>query len=85
MSPSSSNVDRVDLPNEPVKNREDIGLDNQELLTMNIKDLNRLIKKRRTSKAEQKKIKDKRRTLKNRGAYSLFKIFNVYSPNISII
>jgi hypothetical protein len=67
VSSSTSNVDLADLPTEPANYREDVGLDDQALITITTTDLNRLLKKKIISKARKKQIKDERRTLKNRG------------------
>ena len=70
ISPSTaSDSDVSEVPLEPVNNRDDIGLDDKALITIPIKELNRLLKKEGLNKCRQKKIKSKRRTLKNRGKY----------------
>ncbi len=45
---------------------EDIGLDDEELMRISTKDLNKLLKKRKIDKDRQKEVKNRRRTLKNR-------------------
>ena len=63
---SATNVDDVDtLP--PINPRDDIELDDKELVTMSVKDLNRWLKKKGIPKERCKEIKAERRTLKNRG------------------
>eukprot|EP00095_Tigriopus_kingsejongensis_P004719 maker-scaffold931_size79642-snap-gene-0.9 protein:Tk04719 transcript:maker-scaffold931_size79642-snap-gene-0.9-mRNA-1 annotation:"transcription factor maf" len=47
--------------------REDVGLSDQDLLTISTKDLNKLLKKLNVDKNRAKDIKRERRTLKNRG------------------
>ena len=49
--------------------REDIDMDDKQLLLISTKELNRVLKKKGVSKARQKEIKSERRTLKNRGKY----------------
>jgi len=46
--------------------RDDVGLYDQDLITMPTKDLNKMLKKKGISKGRQKQIKAERRTLKNR-------------------
>lgn len=57
-------IRKDDLPINP---RNDIGLSDQDLVTMGVKDLNRCLKRKNISKERQSQIKEERRTLKNRG------------------
>ena len=59
----------ADVPSEPVNYREDVDMDDKQLLLISTKELNRILKKKGVSKARQKEIKSERRTLKNRGKY----------------
>ena len=45
------------------------GLDDKDLVTLNIKDLNRKLKQKGISKEDVGLIKKKRRTLLNRGSF----------------
>ena len=69
-SSTASDSDLSEIPLEPGNNRDDIGLDDNALVTISIKELNRFLKKKRIHKFMQKDIKRERRTLKNRGKYS---------------
>ena len=71
-SSSTSNVELVEIPQEPVNYMEDVGLDDSALIAITTTDLNHLLKKKCIRKARQKKIKDRRRTLKNRGTYKSY-------------
>ena len=51
---------------DPVNVRPDIGLSDQELVTIPTKELNRILKKKGLSAQRIKEIKQQRRTLKNR-------------------
>ena len=51
----------------PINQRVDVGLSDQELVTLSTKELNRMLKKKGISKDRAKEIKRERRTLKNRG------------------
>ena len=51
----------------PINYRQDIGLGEQQLVTIKTKYLNRLIKKKGLNKDAARKLKEHRRTLKNRG------------------
>merc|ERR1712018_670226 len=64
---SSSTSNSADVPEGPVNYRDDIGLDDKELVTISTKELNRMLKKKGIGKSRQKEIKCERRTLKNRG------------------
>jgi len=57
------------LLNTPInlEKRIDIGLSDQELVTMSTKEINKLLKKRNIPKERAKELKQERRTLKNRG------------------
>ena len=66
-SSTASDSDLSEVPLEPVNYRDDIGLDDQALVTISTKELNRLLKKKGINKGRQKEIKSERRTLKNRG------------------
>ncbi|TRY80764.1 hypothetical protein TCAL_13489 [Tigriopus californicus] len=57
----------LDLSLVDLKVREDVGLSDEDLLTISTKDLNRLLKKLNIGKARGKELKRERRTLKNRG------------------
>ena len=57
--------DDYDYP--PINQRVDVGLSDQELVTLSTKELNRMLKKKGISKERAKEIKRERRTLKNRG------------------
>lgn len=57
----------LDLSLVDLKVREDVGLSDEDLLTISTKDLNRLLKKLNIDKARGKELKRERRTLKNRG------------------
>ena len=46
-------------------------LDNEELVEIDTKDLNKLIKKKRISKTSERQLKARRRTLKNRGNFHI--------------
>merc|ERR1712037_956284 len=59
--------DYDDLLSTPINQRNDIGLSDQELVTMSTKEINKLLKKRGIDKDRQKELKQERRTLKNRG------------------
>ena len=51
----------------PINQRVDVGLSDQELVTLSTKELNRMLKKKGITKERAKEIKRERRTLKNRG------------------
>ena len=67
VSSSTNNSEIPVVPSEPVNFRDDIELDDQGLVTISTKELNRRLKKKGLSKSRQKEIKGERRTLKNRG------------------
>ena len=73
---SSTSNSSNDVTSEPVNYREDVELDDQAVVTLPIKELNRRLKKKGISKARQKEIKSERRTLKNRG-----KCRNIFGHN----
>ena len=62
---SDSCPDDFDYP--PINQRVDVGLSDQELVTLSTKELNRMLKRKGISKERAKEIKKERRTLKNRG------------------
>ena len=64
-STSNNNSDLGDIPS--VNYRDDIKLDDNALVTISTKDLNRRLTKAGISKTRRKQIKSERRTLKNRG------------------
>jgi len=51
----------------PINTRNDIGISNQEMVTMSTKEINKFFKKSEIPKELQKELKQERRTLKNRG------------------
>ena len=69
----------ADVPSEPVNYREDVDMDDKQLLLISTKELNRILKKKGVSKARQKEIKSERRTLKNRGKYFMVWFYNMFS------
>merc|ERR1712088_925239 len=54
--------------------REDVDLDDQKLVQISTKELNRILKKKGISKARKDEIKSQRRTLKNRGYASTCRV-----------
>jgi len=64
---SGEHDDYDDLLSNPINQRNDIGLSDQELVTMSTKEINKLLKKKCIDKDRQKELKQERRTLKNRG------------------
>ena len=68
-SSSEYTRDVNEVPLGDVNYREDIDMDDKQLLLISTKELNRVLKKKGVSKARQKEIKSERRTLKNRGKY----------------
>ena len=64
---STSRADLPEVPTEPVNYRPDVKMDDKALVIIDIKDLNRRLKKQGIGKERQKEIKGERRTLKNRG------------------
>ena len=79
---SSTSNSEIDVPSEPVNFREDIELDDQNLVTISTKELNRRLKKKGISKARQKEIKSERRTLKNRGKCKNISEHNQYKKQL---
>jgi len=67
VSSSTTNSELPDVPSNPINYRDDIELDDQALVTISTKELNRKLKKKGINKSRQKAIKSERRTLKNRG------------------
>ena len=69
MSPDEEDDDSCQDYDEypPINQRVDVGLSDQELVTLSTKELNRMLKKKGISKDRAKEIKRERRTLKNRG------------------
>jgi len=69
MSPDEGDDDSCQDYDEypPINQRVDVGLSDQELVTLSTKELNRMLKKKGISKDRAKEIKRERRTLKNRG------------------
>ena len=72
-SSSEYTRDVNEVPLGDVNYREDIDMDDKQLLLISTKELNRVLKKKGVSNSRQKEIKSERRTLKNRGKY--LKIF----------
>ena len=68
-SSSEYTRDVNEVPLGDVNYREDIDMDDKQLLLISTKELNRVLKKKSVSKARQREIKSERRTLKNRGKY----------------
>ena len=64
---SKFGTNNSEIPSESVNYKDDIDLDDQGLVTISTKELNRRLKKKGISKSRQKEIKCERRTLKNRG------------------
>jgi len=64
---SGEHDDYDDLLSNPINQRNDTGLSDQELVTMSTREINKLLKKRGIDKERQKELKQERRTLKNRG------------------
>merc|ERR1712012_715135 len=58
----------------PINQRVDVGLSDQELVTLSTKELNRMLKKKGITKERAKEIKRERRTLKNRGYATLLEV-----------
>jgi len=56
-----------EILSNPINTRNDIGISDQELVTMSTKEINKLLKKSGIPKERQKELKEERRTLKNRG------------------
>jgi len=54
---------------------EDVNLDDIQLVRISTKDLNRHLKRRGIGKNRQKEVKARRRTLKNRFVYFIYKKF----------
>lgn len=69
MDRDGADPDEYDIPDHPInlEKRIDIGLSDQELVTMSTKEINKLLKKRNIPKERAKELKQERRTLKNRG------------------
>lgn len=67
VSSTSEYTNILELPSERGHYREDVDLDDQTLVTISTKELNRILKKKNISKTRSDQIKSQRRTLKNRG------------------
>ena len=65
--PSVSSTGKSAMANPKVNFREDVGLYVDDLIVIETKELNKILKKNNIPKARQIQIKKERRTLKNRG------------------
>lgn len=70
------------LPDEPAKYRDDIELDDNALETIEIKELNQMLKRKNIEEPMKKEIKDRRRRLKNRGKLIWLIILRIYNTVI---
>ena len=61
----------VEISSETANYRNDIELNDKQLLAISVKELNRRLKQKGITKSRQKEIKSEKRTLKNRGTISI--------------
>ena len=79
-SSTTDNLELDEVPSDQGKYHDDIGLYDEKLVSIGTKSLNKLLKKKKISKTREKKIKARRRTLRNRGNFHIS--FSVYLKNI---
>merc|ERR1711935_19104 len=62
----NTKVMQDEILSNPINTRNDIGISDEELVTMSTKEINKLLKKSGIPKERQKELKEERRTLERR-------------------